>query len=69
MLAFDNSLRIFNAVQSTVRCSVVNDTGGPFTGMEHDPIRSQVTHRHPASIAEVWTDHCCTVIACIAKPW
>ncbi|KAL3145424.1 hypothetical protein ABBQ38_001669 [Trebouxia sp. C0009 RCD-2024] len=40
-LAFDNSMRIFNAVQSSVKCTVVNDTGGPFTGLEHDPIRSQ----------------------------
>ncbi len=41
-LAFDNTLRIFNAIQATLRCTVVNDTGGPFTGMEHDPVRSQV---------------------------
>lgn len=41
-LAFDNSMRVFNAVQCTVKSTVVNDTGGPFTGMEHDPIRSQV---------------------------
>ena len=41
-LAFDNTLRIFNAIQATLRCTVVNDTGGPFTGMERDPVRSQV---------------------------
>ncbi|KAA6427784.1 MAG: hypothetical protein FRX49_02447 [Trebouxia sp. A1-2] len=41
-LAFDNTLRIFNAIQATLRCTVVNDTGGPFTGMEHDPVRSQL---------------------------
>ena len=41
-LAFDNTLRIFNAIQATLRCTVVNITGGPFTGMEHDPVRSQV---------------------------
>ena len=44
-LAFDNSMRIFNALQATVKCVVVNDTGGPFTGMEHDPARSQVVMR------------------------
>ena len=44
-LAFDNTMRIFNALQATVRCVVVNDTGGPFTGMEHDPTRSQVSMR------------------------
>ena len=43
-LSFDNTLRIFNATQASLRCTVVNDTGGPFTGMEHDPIRSQVKH-------------------------
>ena len=46
-LAFDNTLRIFNAAQASLRCSVVNDTGGPFTGMEHDPLRSQVTPSSP----------------------
>ena len=43
-LAFDNTMRIFNAVQCTIKCTVVNDTGGPFTGLEHDPVRSQVQH-------------------------
>lgn len=41
-LALDNTMRIFNAQQATVKRTVVNDTGGPFTGMEHDPTRSQV---------------------------
>lgn len=41
-LALDNTMRIFNALQATVKRTVVNDTGGPFTGMEHDPTRSQV---------------------------
>ena len=43
-LSFDNTLRIFNATQASLRCTVLNDTGGPYTGMEHDPIRSQVQH-------------------------
>ncbi|KAL0022030.1 hypothetical protein WJX77_007822 [Trebouxia sp. C0004] len=41
-LAFDNTLCIFNAIQASLRCTVANDTGGPFTGMEHDPVRSQL---------------------------
>ena len=41
-LALDNTMRIFNALQATVKRTVVNDTGGPFTGMEYDPTRSQV---------------------------
>ena len=51
-LAFDNSMRIFNALQATVKCTVVNDTGGPFTGMEHDPIRSQVITHHLVQLSE-----------------
>lgn len=42
-IAFDNTLRIFNALQSTLRCTVTNDTGGPFVAMEHDNGRSQVS--------------------------
>lgn len=41
-IAFDNTLRIFNALQSTLRCTVTNDTGGPFVAMEHDAASSQV---------------------------
>lgn len=42
-IAFDNTLRIFNALQSTLRCTVTNDMGGPFVAMEHDAALSQVS--------------------------
>lgn len=52
-IAFDNTLRIFNALQSTLRCTVSNDTGGPFVAMEHDASLSQVSE------CNSWQLACC----------